>query len=232
MTTTNTYRAPLDVESCYWPGRNSRATVGWLETWVKAPEDFVDPWRVLPGSGSERWALVWESEVLQSLGWALRRFIRDKAIEESSKMVVRLSLSTGEGEKEGRWGTDVVAGVVRGSYGGPRGNKAVEESSKMVVCLSLSTALVTAMMLPALITAMMLPMAVLSAINMTIGSRWRVALRRAQLAGRCLAHMLMQGAHGDRPVTLPPLRPLLKVPRSPSRCSGEAKLSLTIAVNG
>ncbi|EFJ45907.1 hypothetical protein VOLCADRAFT_34144, partial [Volvox carteri f. nagariensis] len=31
---------------------------------------------------------------------------------------------------------------------------------------------------------------------------WRVALRRAQLGGRILAHMLMQGAHGDRPVML------------------------------
>lgn len=49
---------------------------------------------------------------------------------------------------------------------------------------------------------MAVPMAVLSAINLTIGSKWRVALRRAQAAGRCLAHLLMRGAHGDRPVTL------------------------------
>ncbi len=35
--------------------------------------------------------------MLLSLGGALRRFIRDKAIEESGKMVLRLSVSTGEG---------------------------------------------------------------------------------------------------------------------------------------
>lgn len=45
-------------------------------------------------------------------------------------------------------------------------------------------------------------MAIMSAINITIGSRWRVALKRAQAAGRALAHLLMQGGHGDRPVTL------------------------------
>ncbi|KAG2501760.1 hypothetical protein HYH03_000260 [Edaphochlamys debaryana] len=133
------------------PKRSGDATLALtiaVNGWVKSPEDFVNPWRPLPSSGRELWGLVWESDVLRSLGGALRRFIRDKAIEESSKMAVRLTVST------------------------------------------------------ALITALMLPFAVISAINITIGSRWRVALRRAQLAGRCLAHLLMQGAHGDRPVTL------------------------------
>lgn len=68
-----------------------------LSRWIKDPEDFAAPWRPLPGGGRERWGLVWESDVLLSLGGALKRFIRDKAIEESGKMVLRLSVSTGEG---------------------------------------------------------------------------------------------------------------------------------------
>ncbi|GIL79675.1 hypothetical protein Vretifemale_8971, partial [Volvox reticuliferus] len=138
-------RVPVDPKRM---GESTLALTIAVNGWVKQPEDFVAPWRQLPSSGRELWALVWESDVLQSLGGALRRFIRDKAIEESSKMVLRLGVST------------------------------------------------------ALVAAMMLPMAVISAINFTIGSCWRLALRRAQLGGRCLAHMLMQGAHGDRPVTL------------------------------
>ncbi|GIL52491.1 hypothetical protein Vafri_8358 [Volvox africanus] len=138
-------RVPVDPKRI---GESTLALTIAVNGWVKQPEDFVSPWRQLPSSGRELWALVWESDVLQSLDGALRRFIRDKAIEESSKMVLRLGVST------------------------------------------------------ALVTAMMLPMAVMSAINFTIGSCWRLALRRAQLGGRCLAHMLMQGGHGDRPVTL------------------------------
>ncbi len=45
-------------------------------------------------------------------------------------------------------------------------------------------------------------MVVMSVINITIGSKWRVALRRAKLAGQLLARMLMQGLLGERPVTL------------------------------
>ncbi|GLI68120.1 hypothetical protein VaNZ11_012459 [Volvox africanus] len=138
-------RVPVDPKRI---GESTLALTIAVNGWVKQPEDFVAPWRQLPSSGRELWALVWESDVLQSLDGALRRFIRDKAIEESSKMVLRLGVST------------------------------------------------------ALVTAMMLPMAVMSAINFTLGSCWRLALRRAQLGGRCLAHMLMQGGHGDRPVTL------------------------------
>ena len=35
-----------------------------------------------------------------------------------------------------------------------------------------------------------------------IDHAWAVALNRAQKAGILLAHILMSGAHGDRPVTL------------------------------
>lgn len=35
-----------------------------------------------------------------------------------------------------------------------------------------------------------------------IDHAWAVALNRAQKAGILLAHILMAGAHGDRPVTL------------------------------
>lgn len=41
----------------------------------------------------------------------------------------------------------------------------------------------------ALVTALMIPMAIMSAINITIGSRWRVALKRAQSAGLSLIHI-------------------------------------------
>ncbi len=53
-----------------------------------------------------------------------------------------------------------------------------------------------------LVAALAIPMVVMSVINITIGSKWRVALRRAKLAGQLLARMLMQGLHGERPVTL------------------------------
>ncbi len=66
----------------------------------------------------------------------------------------------------------------------------------------LSLLLASVVLAAALVAALALPMAVLGAINLTIGSRWRVALRRAQLAGRCLAHYLMEGATAGRPVTL------------------------------
>lgn len=60
---------------------------------MKQTDDFITPWQQLPAGGRELWALVWESDVLQSLGGALKRFIRDKAIEESSKMALRLGVS-------------------------------------------------------------------------------------------------------------------------------------------
>ena len=53
-----------------------------------------------------------------------------------------------------------------------------------------------------LVGAISLPMAINTAIRATLGSKWSVALRRAQDAGRMLARLLLQGCHGGRPVTL------------------------------
>jgi len=53
-----------------------------------------------------------------------------------------------------------------------------------------------------LVAALTLPMALTTTINVTIGSRWRVALRRSKLAGRRLAHVLAAGGAAGRPVTL------------------------------
>lgn len=79
---------------------------------------------------------------------------------------------------------------------------------------------------------MMIPMAIISAINITIGSRWRVALKRAKAAGRMLAHVLAAGRHGDRPVTLVgfsmgarvAFHCLLELERMGQRCGGGNRL--------
>ncbi|KAA6418450.1 MAG: hypothetical protein FRX49_11610 [Trebouxia sp. A1-2] len=52
-----------------------------------------------------------------------------------------------------------------------------------------------------LVAAVALPMTVMSAANL-IDTWWAVCLDRAEKAGKLLAHVLMSGAHGDRPVTL------------------------------
>jgi hypothetical protein len=55
--------------------------------WVSCPEDYAAPWRSLPAGGCDRLALVWERDLLQQLGVALSQFIKNKAVEESGKMV-------------------------------------------------------------------------------------------------------------------------------------------------
>jgi hypothetical protein len=55
--------------------------------WVSSPEDYAAPWRSLPGGGCDRLALVWERDLLLQLGVALSQFIKNKAVEESGKMV-------------------------------------------------------------------------------------------------------------------------------------------------
>ncbi|CAL8463668.1 g3202 [Coccomyxa elongata] len=52
-----------------------------------------------------------------------------------------------------------------------------------------------------LIAAISLPMTVLS-VSSIIDAQWNVVSNRAVLAGQLLAHVLMSGAHGGRPVTL------------------------------
>lgn len=52
-----------------------------------------------------------------------------------------------------------------------------------------------------LVAAVALPMTLMSAANL-IDTWWAVCLDRAEKAGKLLAHVLMSGAHGDRPVTL------------------------------
>ncbi|CAK0785406.1 hypothetical protein CVIRNUC_008615 [Coccomyxa viridis] len=52
-----------------------------------------------------------------------------------------------------------------------------------------------------LVAAVALPMTLLS-VSSLIDSQWTVVMNRAVLAGQLLAHVLMSGAHGGRPVTL------------------------------
>ncbi|WIA28167.1 hypothetical protein OEZ86_010735 [Tetradesmus obliquus] len=53
-----------------------------------------------------------------------------------------------------------------------------------------------------LVGALALPMTLTTAMKVAFGSKWLVALRRAQAAGKMLAMQLAQGCHGGRPVTL------------------------------
>ncbi len=43
-----------------------------------------------------------------------------------------------------------------------------------------------------LVSALAIPMALNTAMNVALGSKWRVALRRSKVAGRMLADMLLQ----------------------------------------
>ncbi|CAL5224218.1 g6865 [Coccomyxa viridis] len=52
-----------------------------------------------------------------------------------------------------------------------------------------------------LVAAVALPMTLMS-VSSLIDSQWTVVMNRAVLAGQLLAHVLMSGAHGGRPVTL------------------------------
>lgn len=69
---------------------------------------------------------------------------------------------------------------------------AVMEVSKLAAQKFLYTGLVAAVA----------PPLVLASFSNLIDTPWSLAMDRAVKAGRLLAHVLMQGAHGDRPVTL------------------------------
>ena len=60
-----------------------------------------------------------------------------------------------------------------------------------------------------LVAALAIPMAAMSVINITIGSKWRVALRRAKLAGQLLARLLMQVRPLQQHAPAAPPAPLL-----------------------
>jgi hypothetical protein len=77
---------PVPVNPRKKAGASLALTIG-VNGWVSCPGDYAEPWRHLPGGGCDRMALVWERDCLQQLGVALLQFIKNKAVEESGKMV-------------------------------------------------------------------------------------------------------------------------------------------------
>jgi hypothetical protein len=77
---------PVPVNPRKKAGASLSLTIA-VNGWVSCPGDYAAPWRHLPGGGCDRMALVWERDLLQQLGVALSQFIKNKAVEESGKMV-------------------------------------------------------------------------------------------------------------------------------------------------
>lgn len=53
-----------------------------------------------------------------------------------------------------------------------------------------------------LLSAVAIPFLIMQLVNLTISNKWALAMDRATKAGELLAQYLIQGLHGDRPVTL------------------------------
>lgn len=115
---------------------------------IEKMEDYVQPWKHLPSSDCDRFALVWESACLKELGRAVGSFLAQQALTQVAQKSIQTFLYTG------------------------------------------------------LVGALALPMTLSTAMRVAFGSKWLVALRRAQAAGKMLAMQLAQGCHGGRPVTL------------------------------
>jgi hypothetical protein len=58
-------------------------------------EDFVAPWRGLPARDCERFALVWESAILQEVNVALTSFITQQAVQQVTTKTLQTFFYTG-----------------------------------------------------------------------------------------------------------------------------------------
>ncbi|KAG1664900.1 hypothetical protein FOA52_006246 [Chlamydomonas sp. UWO 241] len=62
------------------------AVNGWLKD---GPEDFFTPWVTCPNAFGNRFALVWETDLLTGLGGAITRMVRDKVLQEAGTQLLK-----------------------------------------------------------------------------------------------------------------------------------------------
>eukprot|EP00884_Botryococcus_braunii_P013340 jgi/Botrbrau1/22006/Bobra.0024s0022.1 len=150
-------------------------TIG-VNGWIKEREDYITMWQGLEGivKDSELFTLVWESRELKALNSAIISFMAQQAGQEAVKLALTHFFYTG-----------------------------------MVAAVAWPVALVSFSQGPPFLRLAQLgpiglgkPSEVEEVGTQMIDSAWAVVLDRAQKAGQLLAHLLLAGVHGDRPVVL------------------------------
>ncbi|CAD7701850.1 unnamed protein product [Ostreobium quekettii] len=76
------------------PDGNMAVTIA-VTGWLTDHKDFVEPWNKLPGLGTDKFALVWESKVLKEVGDALFTMLKAQVAGEAGKFFVKQFLHTG-----------------------------------------------------------------------------------------------------------------------------------------